>query len=142
MRRGTQGHVAEPREPTQHKVAQTRGRGHASPRGRPGGATWHEGGWQVEGPRVSGPWLVVSGGNEMRLAAPPIIHDILSLFFRVGLCSRRNLSLQDMWRRHGRWMRITSRKARRLSGPESPRSPSRARAQWEPLIAPVNIRQP
>ena len=43
MRHGTQGHVAEPREPTRclggTEEARTRGRGHTSPRGRPGGAT-------------------------------------------------------------------------------------------------------
>ena len=37
------------------QVARTRGVGHASPRRRSGGATW-QGGWQVKGPRVSGPW--------------------------------------------------------------------------------------
>ena len=31
------------------------GRGHASPRGCLGGATW-QGGWQVKGQRVIGPW--------------------------------------------------------------------------------------
>ena len=41
MRRGTQGHVAKPHEPTRGAhVAQTRGRDHASPRGCPSGATW------------------------------------------------------------------------------------------------------
>ena len=44
MRHGTQGHVAELQEPTQRlggaKEARTRGRGHTSPRGRSGGATW------------------------------------------------------------------------------------------------------
>ena len=50
MRRGTQSHVAEPRKPTRCKVEQTRGRGHTSPRGRPGGATWHEGGLESRGP--------------------------------------------------------------------------------------------
>ena len=37
------------------QVARTRRRGHASPRRCPDGATW-QGGWQVKGPRVSGPW--------------------------------------------------------------------------------------
>ena len=36
-------------------VQRTRGMGYASPRGRPGGATW-QGGWQVKGLWVSGPW--------------------------------------------------------------------------------------
>ena len=47
MRCGTQGHVAEPAKPTRRadgaQVAQTRGMGHASPRGRPGSATWLRG---------------------------------------------------------------------------------------------------
>ena len=59
MRRGTQGHVAEPREPTWRaggaQEARTRVRGHASPRGHTTSATW-QGGWQVKGSRVSGPW--------------------------------------------------------------------------------------
>ena len=39
VRRGTQGHVAKPREPMRYKVVQTRGMGHVSPHERPGGAT-------------------------------------------------------------------------------------------------------
>ena len=74
MRRGTQGHVAELRKPTWHasdaQVARTRGRGHASPRGRPGGTTWHEGGWQVKGPWVIEPWLDSWGGNAIALNRP------------------------------------------------------------------------
>ena len=58
-------------------------RGHASARERPGGATWREGGWQVEGPWVSGPWLVIWGGNTNALYHP----SFSSLFLRVGLCS-------------------------------------------------------
>ena len=46
MRHGTQGHVAEPREPTQapawHGGGADAWQGHTSPRGRLGGATWHE----------------------------------------------------------------------------------------------------
>ena len=46
MRHGTQGHVAEPREPTQVPTWRGGGtnawQGHMSPRERPGGATWHE----------------------------------------------------------------------------------------------------
>ena len=43
MRHGTQGHMAEPREPTRCLgVADSvdAWQGHASPLGRPGGATW------------------------------------------------------------------------------------------------------
>ena len=46
MRHGTQGHMAEPREPTQVPTWRRGGtnawQGHMSPRERPGGATWHE----------------------------------------------------------------------------------------------------
>ena len=46
MRHGTQGHVVEPCEPSLALVWREGGadawRGHASPRGRPGGATWQE----------------------------------------------------------------------------------------------------
>ena len=57
MRCGTQGYVVEPREPMRRlggaQVVWTCGRGHASLRGRPGGATWREGGgagsWRAHG---------------------------------------------------------------------------------------------
>ena len=56
MRHGMQGHMAEPREPMRGGGADT-WQDHVSPRRRLGGATWQcEGGWQVKGPRVSGPW--------------------------------------------------------------------------------------
>ena len=35
------------------------------------GATWQVV-WQMEGPRVSGPWLVIWGGNANALPRPPI----------------------------------------------------------------------
>ena len=41
--------------------------------------------------------------------------------------------MQDTWTFRTRWMRIASCKARRSSGPESTRSPSRARAQMGAL---------
>ena len=44
IRHGMQGHVVELREPTRRtggaQVARMRGKGHTSPRGHPGGATW------------------------------------------------------------------------------------------------------
>ena len=74
MQHGTQGHVAEPHEPTRHlggaKEAQMRDRGHTSPRGRSGGTTWQCEGWQVKGPRVSEPLLVVLGGNANAFRRP------------------------------------------------------------------------
>ena len=60
MQCGTQGHMAEPREPTRcaagAQVARMHGRDNASPRGRLGDAKWQEG-WHLEGPQISGPWL-------------------------------------------------------------------------------------
>ena len=54
MQHGTQGHVVEPREPTWHlggvEEARTRDRGHTSPRGCPGDATWQVRGLAGEGP--------------------------------------------------------------------------------------------
>ena len=60
MRRGTQGHVGEPCEPTRSSHG-------AMWRGRLAGATQvhldaqvaprGNGGWHLEGPGVSGPWL-------------------------------------------------------------------------------------
>ena len=54
MRHGTQGHVPEPCEPTWRlggtEEALTHGRGHASPRGRLGGAMWQVRGLAVDGP--------------------------------------------------------------------------------------------
>ena len=53
--------------------ARTHGRGQACPHGSTRtpmwGATW-QGGRQMEGPRVSGPWLGDSGGNANVLPRP------------------------------------------------------------------------
>ena len=65
-------------------VAWTLGRGHASPRGRPSGAMWHEGGWHLEGPQVSGPKLVVWGGNANALNRPFFYSCHFPLFLRCG----------------------------------------------------------
>ena len=134
MRRGTQGYVAEPHESTQREggpqVVRTRGRDHTSPRGRPGGATWHEGGgWQVEGPRVSEPWLGVWGSNANAFSRPSFYTHSFPFFLLRGTMFPRVFNVQDTWQHYGRWMRIASRKAHRLSGPESTQSSSRARAQ-------------
>ena len=52
MRHGIQGHMAAPRGPMRRGGANT-WQDHASPRGRPGGATWqHDGGLQVKGDKV------------------------------------------------------------------------------------------
>ena len=74
MQRGTQGHVAEPREPTcrlgDAKEARTRGRGHTSPHGRLRGRHVVRGGWHLKGPLVSGPWLGVWGSNANAFSRP------------------------------------------------------------------------
>ena len=53
MRHGTQGHMAEPCEPTRRlggaEEARTSGRGPASPYRRPGGAMWQVRGLAVDG---------------------------------------------------------------------------------------------
>ena len=41
----------------------------------------------------------------MRLAAPPFILTFSRIFFRVGLCPRGKLPLQDAWRHWSRRMR-------------------------------------
>ena len=94
MRHGTQGHVAKPREPTRHldgaEEERTRGRGHTSPRRRPGGTTWQCEGWQVKGPRVSGPWLVYWGGNARALLHSLFYTRMFSLFPPCGTMFPRN----------------------------------------------------
>ena len=85
MRRGMQGHVAEPCEPTWHRW-RTSGadvwQGHTSPRGCQGGTTWQEG-WQVKGARVSGPWLDSWGGNAIALNRPSFYTHAYSFFSSV-----------------------------------------------------------
>ena len=59
------------RGPREAQVARTCGR---RPRGSMRtpmrGATWQSGGWYLEGPRVSGPWLGLWGGNANALPHP------------------------------------------------------------------------
>ena len=84
MRHGMQGHMAAPRGPTREGGVDT-WQGHASPRGRQGGATWqHEGGWHVKGPWVSGPWLDNWGGNANALRRPTLYTHHFSQFFPYG----------------------------------------------------------
>ena len=119
------GHVAEPERPTRGaRVALTCGQ---VPRGRPWGAPRGERGWWVEGPRVSGPWLVFRGGNAIGVYRPLIYRGAAFFFFRVGLCPTRHLSLQVTWRLIGRSMQPERRRSR---GPESTRSSTDARAQY------------
>ena len=95
MQRGTQGHVAERHGPTRgtcgikcrgHVVVATRV--HADARG---GATWREG-WQVKGPRVSGPWLEYWGGNAFALCRPTLYMRVFPLFLLCGTMFPRKLS--------------------------------------------------
>ena len=46
------------------------------------------GGWQVKGPRVSGPGEIIGAVAQMRYAPLCFIDDFSSLFLHVGLCSR------------------------------------------------------
>ena len=57
--------------------------GHAyGPRGRPCGAPrGGRGGWHVEGPRVSGPWLDFWGGNAICVNRPLIYRSGNFFFF-------------------------------------------------------------
>ena len=73
-----------------HK-AQTRGLGHASPRKRPSGATW-QGGWQVKGPRVSGPCLEVWGSNANAFSRPTFYTNLFPNFLPCGTMSLRKIS--------------------------------------------------
>ena len=41
----------------------------------------------MEGPRVSGPWLGIRGGNALALNRPLFKLVISTSIFRVGLCS-------------------------------------------------------
>ena len=88
--------------------------GHTSPRGCTGGTTWREG-WQVKGPRVSGPWLVYWGGNARALVRLTLYTHQLPKFLPSGTMFPRNsLSLQDTW-----WKETHRMRSR---GPESTRS--------------------
>ena len=94
MRHGMQGHVAELCEPTWRagaaQVARAHGRGHASPCGCPGGATWQWGGWQVKGPRVSGPCLDSLGDNVIALNHPSLYTHPFCQFFPCGTMFSRS----------------------------------------------------
>ena len=93
MRRGTQGHVAEPTRPTRRAG----GAGGADTWQEATGSTWVHAdarvgchvarGWPLEGPRVSGPWLGVWGGNANALSRPNFYTHEFGFSIRVGLCS-------------------------------------------------------
>ena len=81
--------------------------GHASPRGCPGGATW-QGGWQVKGPRVSGPWLEYWGGNANALLHSTFYTRLFLYFPPCETMSRLIFQMQAMWRHSRRRMRSQS----------------------------------
>ena len=75
--------------------------GHAyGPRGRPCGAPrGGRGGWHVEGPRVSGPWLDFWGGNAICVNRPLIYRSGNFFHLPCGTMFPHGLSiLQDAWR--------------------------------------------
>ena len=123
MRRDTQGHVAEPREPTGHlDGARWRGRvagatrvhvnARVAPRGVRGAGKWraHE---------LVGPGNSIGAVMHLRITTPRYIHDVSPFFFRVGLCSCEFYYLHETWCRVAR--RMQSRRRRGLhrvdSGP-------------------------
>ena len=75
-------------------VAWARGRGHASPRGRPGGTTWQSGGWHLEGPWVCGPWLGVWGGNANALRRPLLYTHLFRFLSPYGTMFLWNFSFE------------------------------------------------
>ena len=126
MRRGTQGGVVEPGKPTRRaagaQMARARGRGHASPRGHPGGATWQSGGSHLEGPRVSGPWLGVWGGNANALRRPLLYTHLFRLFSPCGTMFLQNsLPAGHVAERDASDAIVTTEMCR-SRGPESTRS--------------------
>ena len=87
MQHGTQGHVAAPRGPTGGGGTDT-WQGHASPRGRPSGATWRCERLASDGAHgLVGPGKSIGAVTQRRYAAPHFILAKLFLFLRVGLCS-------------------------------------------------------
>ena len=86
------------------QVTRTRGRSHASPRGCPGGDMW-QGGWQVKGPRVSGPWLEYWGGNAIALNRPSFYTRDFHSFPQCGTKFPGDFLLQATWRHRGCLMR-------------------------------------
>ena len=113
-----------PREAQVAHRARTCGVGHTSPRGRLGGAM-RQGGWQVKGPWVSGPWLEVWGGNANAFSHPTFYTYLLLSFLLCGTMSPRKITFAGRVAASGSSDEIAGRRSR---GPESTRSPSQARA--------------
>ena len=66
-------------------MARTRGmRPRGSTRMPVRGATWQSGDWHLEGPRVSGPWLGLWGGNANALPCPSLYTHNFFVFILCG----------------------------------------------------------
>ena len=108
----------------------TRGRGHASQRGRPSGATW-QGDWQVKSPRVSGPWWVYWGANARVLFRPTSYTHRFFLFPPCGTMFPWSLTLAGHVAASQALDAIAMTEMSRSRGLVSTRYPSQARAQNE-----------
>ena len=82
----------------------------------------------MEGPRVSGPWLVFRGGNAIGVYRRLIYRGQFLFFLPCGTMSHTVLTLQDAWRHDGRRIQLGLIAGRRSRGPESTRSPDQTRA--------------
>ena len=56
----------------------------------------------MEGPQVSGPWLVFRGGNAIGVYRPLIYRGAFLFFLPCGTMAHTVLTLQVMWRHGGR----------------------------------------
>ena len=74
------------------------------------------GGWQLEGPRVSGPWLEYWGGNAIALNRPTLYTDGALFFLPCVTMFPHVSSVHDMWRHRGGSAAIAWLRSR---GPES-----------------------
>ena len=73
----------------------------------------------MEGPRVSGPWLVFRGGNALGVYRPLIYRGECIFFFRVGLCPTRVFLLQATWTHKGHRIEFERLRSRGLRSTRS-----------------------
>ena len=111
MQRGTQGHVAELRVAHAGSLGGPADvdawQGPCESTQMPGrGATWQSGGWYLKGPRVSGPWLGVWGGNANALCRPLLYTQLFRPLSPCGTMFPRIFLLQATWTHGGRRMRL------------------------------------
>ena len=121
-----------PREAQVAWVAQTRGKRPRDPLGRLCGEPRGKGGWRIEGPWVSGPWLGDWGSNANAILHPTFYTKDFHFFLSCGTMFPHISSVQVTSRLRKR--RIQSGQ-RRLRGPESTRSLIKARAPNLELVA-------